>query len=84
MRITIDIDKVYGKPNNALLEKTDDYVKKVLKLAGEGNIITLTGGGPIWLYLIIAHALHGKARKLYYRTPAIKGKRILVFDHSAI
>ncbi len=31
--------------------------------------MVLTGAGPVWLYLKIAHALHGVARKLIYRSP---------------
>ncbi|MEW6419599.1 MAG: hypothetical protein AB1480_16045 [Nitrospirota bacterium] len=34
----------------------------------------------IWLYLKIAHALHGKARKLIYRSP-VTGN-VVIFDLS--
>ncbi len=40
----------------------------------------MTGQGPVWLYLKIAHALHGKARTLVYRSP-VTGD-VVVFDHS--
>jgi hypothetical protein len=49
-------------------------------LAGEGNTVVLTGQAPVWLYLKSAHALHGKARKLIYRSP-VTGD-VVIFDHS--
>ena len=44
------------------------------------KLVVLTGAGPVWLYLKIAHSLHGKALKLYYRSP-ITGD-VMIFDHS--
>ncbi|OQC53137.1 MAG: CRISPR-associated protein (Cas_csx3) [Deltaproteobacteria bacterium ADurb.Bin026] len=66
--------------NNAKLCDLDAYIKKAIDLAGEGNDVVLTGAGPVWLYLKIAHALHGKARKLIYRSP-VTGD-VVIFDHS--
>ncbi len=66
--------------NNAKLPELNTYIKKTKELAGEGNDIILTGHGPGWLYLKIAHALHGMARSLKYRSP-ITGD-VLIFDHS--
>jgi CRISPR-associated Csx3 family protein len=65
---------------NAKLKDLMDYIRRTLALAGEGNDVVLTGAGPIWLYLKIAHALHGKARKLIYRSP-VTGD-VVIFDHS--
>ena len=31
--------------------------------------VTLTGAGPVWGYLAIAHGLHGVARRLTYAAP---------------
>ncbi|MDN3515857.1 MAG: CRISPR-associated protein Csx3 [Candidatus Brocadia sp.] len=56
------------------------YIKKALQQAGEGNEIVLTGKAPVWLYLAVAHALHGKAKKLVYRSP-VTGD-VLIFDHN--
>ena len=42
-------------------------------------MVLLTGQAPIWLYLKIAHALHGKARRLIYRSP-VTGD-VVIFDH---
>ncbi|MGH8007324.1 MAG: CRISPR-associated protein Csx3, partial [Candidatus Binatia bacterium] len=41
--------------------------------------VVLTGAGPVWLYLKIAHALHGKAKKLIYRSPVTDD--VVIFDH---
>jgi len=75
--ITIDISELYDE--TAKLSQLSDYVAKVKAQAGEGNVIKLTGAGPVWLYLKIAHALHGKALKLYYDSPA--SGEVLIFDH---
>ena len=42
--------------------------------------VVLTGAGPVWGHLCIAHALHGRARTLTYAAPnAPEG--IVVFRH---
>ena len=79
-RITIDIETLYADTEAAKLANLPEYEKKARELAGIGNEITLTGQGPIWLYLRIAHALHGKAVKLSYNSP-VTGE-VLIFDHS--
>lgn len=66
--------------STAKLSELDSYIQKTKDLAGEGNDVVLTGAGPVWLYLKIAHALHGKARKLIYRSP-VTGD-VIIFDHS--
>jgi hypothetical protein len=63
----------------AKLPDLAECVYKALEIAGEGKVVVLTGQGPIWLYLKIAHALHGKARKLIYRSP-VTGD-VTIFDH---
>ena len=57
----------------------DSYIQKAKDLAGEGNDVVLTGPAPVWLYLNIAHAFHGKARILIYRSP-VTGD-VVIFDH---
>lgn len=76
--VTINVSTLYK--SNAKLSELDLYIKKAKELAGEGNDIILTGAGPVWLYLKIAHTLHGKARKLIYRSPVIGD--VVIFDHS--
>ncbi len=78
--IVISIESLYSETPTAKLSNLDEYIKKAKELAGEGNVVTLTGPGPVWLYLKIAHALHGRARKLVYRSP-VTGD-ITIFDHS--
>jgi CRISPR-associated protein (Cas_csx3) len=63
----IDLKILYGE--TARLSPVPDYVDKALALAGDGHAVVLTGPAPVWLYLKIAHALHGKAKKLVYRSP---------------
>lgn len=78
--IELDISTLYKDTETAKLSLLDSYVQKTKDLAGEGNEVILTGAGPVWLYLKIAHALHGKARKLIYRSP-VTGD-VVIFDHS--
>lgn len=77
MLVKIDVSGLYkGK---AKLKDLDNYIQHVLELSGEGNDIILMGPGPIWLYLKISHALHGKARSLTYWSP-VTGE-IQIFNH---
>ena len=74
----IDLSTFYG--GNAKLSELETYAQKARFLAGEGKDVVLTGQAPVWMYLKIAHALHGKARKLIYKSP-VTGD-IVIFDHS--
>jgi CRISPR-associated Csx3 family protein len=76
--ITINLETLYT--DTAKLSEIEDYVKKAFELAGSGNEVVLTGRAPVWLYLKIAHALHGKAIKLLYDSP-VTGE-IVIFDHN--
>lgn len=78
-RVVIDVKGLYE--DVAKLEVLPDYLERAKKQAGEGNEVVLTGQGPIWLYLAIAHALHGKARRLLYDSP-VTGE-VVIFDHTA-
>lgn len=78
--VTIDINTLYNSTDTARLSDLDSYLHKAKVLAGDGNDVVLTGAGPAWLYLKIAHALHGKARRLIYRSP-VTGD-VIIFDHS--
>ncbi len=77
-KITIDVKSVYGE--TAKLADLPSYEGKAVELAGEGNEVVLTGPGPVWLYLRLAHALHGKAVTLKYDSPATG--EVVVFDHN--
>jgi len=78
MKITIDLRTFYEE--TAKLEHIPSYIEKAKKEAGLGNDIVLTGQAPIWLYLIVAHALHGVAKSLYYHSP-VTGE-VKIFDHN--
>ena len=78
--ITIDVATLYAGSDNAKLSDLPMYEDKVREQAGNGNCVTLTGQGPIWLYLKIAHALHGTVTRLSYHSP-VTGE-VVIFDHS--
>jgi len=77
-QVIIDLSIFYGE--NARFSELEKYLEQARKLAGDGNDIILTGQAPVWLYLKIAHELHGKARKLLYRSP-VTGD-VVIFDHN--
>ncbi|GAX62155.1 hypothetical protein SCALIN_C28_0359 [Candidatus Scalindua japonica] len=77
-KTAINLETFYN--NTAKLSDLPDYINRALEQAGEGNDIILTGKAPVWLYLKIAHALHGKARKLIYRSP-VTGD-VVIFNHN--
>ena len=79
-QIIIDVSTFYSETDTARLSDLPAYINKAQDLAGEGNEVVLTGPAPVWLYLKIAHALHGKSRKLIYRSP-VTGD-VTIFDHS--
>jgi CRISPR-associated Csx3 family protein len=82
-KITIDISALFADGTErptAKLAGLAKYTRQTLEQAGNGNDIVLTGAGPVWLYLILAHELHGKARSLRYDSP-VTGE-IVVFDHN--
>ena len=76
--IEIDLSTLYK--GTAKLSELNEYTSKAKELAGDGKEVALTGQAPVWLYLKIAHALHGKAIRLIYRSP-VTGD-IEIFNHS--
>ena len=77
MPIVIDLSAYFSE--TAKLDQLQSYQQTAIEQAGEGNEITLTGAAPVWLYLSIAHALHGKAKRLIYSSP-VSGE-VIIFDH---
>jgi len=75
--VTIDLSTFYS--GSAKLADLPDYERRAREVAGEGKVVILTGQAPIWMYLRIAHALHGKARRLIYSSP-VTGE-VVIFDH---
>ncbi|MGQ9520760.1 MAG: CRISPR-associated protein Csx3 [Candidatus Fervidibacter sp.] len=78
-QVVIDLKDLYGEV--AKLDELPSYLERTQTLAGEGNDVVLTGQAPIWLYLAVAHTLHGKAHKLWYNS--LTTGEVLIFDHSA-
>ena len=76
--VVIDVAELYRADGETARQELE---RRTLELAGEGRKIVLTGRGPIWLYLRLAHALHGVARTLTYRAP--EAGDVLVFDHTS-
>jgi len=76
--VVIELNTLYTE--TAKLAKIDSYLQQTKEFAGDGNEVVLTGAAPVWLYLKVAHALHGKAKKLIYRS-LVTGD-IVIFDHS--
>jgi CRISPR-associated protein Csx3 len=84
--IEIDLSTFYN--GEAKLADLSHYIRSVIIKAGEGSDCVLTGAAPIWMYLKVAHSLHGKVRRLIYRSPALKDEsnpkgEMVIFDHSA-
>lgn len=75
-----------GKLNLPATQTTADALAvAALTLVGPWNpgdtpaVVTITGPGPVWGYLTIAHALHGRVAKLIYAAP--NAPEITVFSH---
>ena len=78
---TLDLSALYAADTTARLVKLDEYVATALADIPPGADVVLTGPAPIWLYLRLAHALHGRCRKLIYTSP-VTGD-VLIFDHTS-
>ena len=82
--VVIDLKNIYTEisGDTAKLADLDQYVASALKKAKEGKNVVLTGGAPIWMYLKIAHALHGKAQTLFYTAPGQSIDKLEIFSHN--
>ena len=78
--MTLDIATLYAATGTAKLAELPAYEARVKELVPPGADVTLTGPGPVWLYLRLAHALHGRARILTYDSP-VTGP-IDIFNHN--
>lgn len=76
----IDIKEIYGE--TAKLADLPRYEAAAIATAGNGKDVTITGAGPVWLYMRLAHALHGKCRSLRYDSP-VTGE-VVIFDHNPL
>ncbi len=78
--MTLDISTLYAATGTAKLADLPAYEAAVKQAVSRGADVTLTGPGPVWLYLRLAHTLHGIARVLAYDSP-VTGS-VIVFDHN--
>jgi hypothetical protein len=76
---TLDLASLYAGTGTAKLADLSDYERRARELVPPGADVKLTGQAPVWLYLRIAHALHGRARKLFYDSP-VTGP-VEIFNH---
>ena len=68
--VVVDLSTFYT--SRAKFSELPIYRRKVIDLvavAGSDKEVVLTGAAPVWLYLDIAHALHGRVKSLVYRSP---------------
>jgi hypothetical protein len=77
--MTLDLATLYSGTGTAKLADLPAYEARVQELTPPGADVILTGNGPVWLYLRLAHALHGRARKLFYDSP-VTGP-VEIFSH---
>ena len=77
MMVEVNLTSLFD--GQAKLAQICEYEQRARGLAGEGNEVVLTGAAPVWLYLRIAHALHGRVKRLSYRSP-VTGE-VVIFDH---
>lgn len=78
--MTINIQQVYAGTETAKIADLPVYEQRLRELITPGCDLILTGHGPIWLYLRLAHHLHGLARSLTYDSP-VTGP-VVIFDHN--
>ena len=78
--VRIDVSSLYASTGTAKIADVKNYEAVAKSAVPDGADVTLTGAGPVWLYLRIGHALHGIARRLCYDSP-VTGS-VVVFDHS--
>ena len=77
--MTLDLATLYAATGTAKLADLPAYEARVRELVSPGADVTLTGHGPVWLYMRLAHSLHGRARKLFYDSP-VTGP-VEIFNH---
>jgi CRISPR-associated Csx3 family protein len=80
MRTVIHVNELYEADGQAKLSHLSSYEARCVEQAEEGREVVLTGAGPIWLYLRLAHVLHGKVMVLYYDSP-VTGE-VEIFNHN--
>lgn len=77
--MTLDLAILYAETGTAKLADLPAYESRLKELVPSGANVTLTGNGPVWLYLRLAHALYGRIRRLFYDSP-VTGP-VEIFNH---
>lgn len=77
---TLDLASLYTDTAQAKLAQLANYERRARQEVPPGTDVCLTGNAPVWLYLRIAHALHGRARRLVYDSP-VTGP-VEIFNHN--
>jgi hypothetical protein len=77
--MTLDLSMLYAATGTAKLADLSAYETRMKEIVSPGEEVTLTGHAPVWLYLRLAHALHGRARRLVYDSP-VTGP-VEIFNH---
>lgn len=78
--MTLDLSTLYAATEQAKLADLPKYEAAALAQVPPGADVTLTGHAPVWLYLRLAHVLHGRARILAYDSP-VTGL-VEIFNHN--
>jgi hypothetical protein len=77
--MTFDISTLYASTGQAKLVDLPAYEAAACDAVPPGSAVTLTGPGPVWLFLRLAHMLHGRAVRLSYDSP-VTGP-VEIFNH---
>jgi hypothetical protein len=71
--MTLHLSTLYAAAGRARLAQWPAYLDAALRAVPPGVDVVLTGHGPIWLYLKLAHALH-------YESPV--AGTVEIFNHN--
>jgi hypothetical protein len=77
--MTLDLSTLYSSTGTAKLADLPLYESRIVELITPGEHVFLTGQAPVWLYLRLAHRLHGLVRSLSYDSP-VTGP-VEIFNH---
>lgn len=77
---TLDLSSLFAATGQAKLADLPKYEQAARDALPAGADVTLTGPAPVWLYLRLAHALHGRVRSLTYSSP-VTGP-VEIFNHN--
>jgi hypothetical protein len=65
----IDISVFYAASGQAKMADLTAYEAQIKELVPPEEDAILTGAAPVWLYMRLAHTLHGRVRNLIYESP---------------